>query len=98
MAIGRIRAMTVGRTETLEHLKAAQSNLQLNGHNGLPMWDTPLLNFPPCLLLIRVPGPAGKPNGTRLIAPGKAMASPLFGPQLLNRVLVTVALFREFGH
>lgn len=32
------------------------------------------------------------------MAPGKAIASPLLGPQLLKRTLVRVALFPELGH
>lgn len=98
MAIGLPLATIGEESRKPSHLKAAQSSLHLNGQSGLPTCDRPFPTLGARLLLIREVGPVGKPKGTRFMAPGKAIASPFFGPQLLKRVLVTVAFFRELGH
>lgn len=84
---------------TLSNWKAAHDSLHLNGQRVLPLmlrqpsWNP--LNYPflpsGCLAPPRV-----QQSGTRFISPGKATASPLFGPIVLNNMLLTVGLVLEF--
>lgn len=57
MAVDLPGATIWGATLRLEHLKAAQSKLQLKGHSVLPTCDTPFAGFGPPLLLTREEGP-----------------------------------------
>lgn len=86
--------------DMLVQLKAAQSSLRLNGHvmlcwAVLQLWQLMnrfLLHWMLAVLL-------GKPmqSGMLLSWRGTALASPLDGPMILNRMLVSVGLFVRFS-